>query len=329
MLRSSQLRAHLAKGAQQAYLVINPEPVLQTEDRDIIRAAMACDERQCMLVDTSFNLPEAKAELATGSLFGGSCLVELLVAEPLGAALAKQLQELAAIARASGHRLLVACSALARAGKWSKELGETFVMVGSDPVPPERMAGWIEARARHVKLAIDAEAAAALASNTENNLSRAAQELEKLALVLGEGATVGLAELDRGIGDENRDDLRSLREALAAGDARRALRAVRNLRAVKESPVLVVWALAEELRALNALQHQRPAWGVFGSHRSNLERLARRLDRRDVAQLVASLASCDLAAKGLRGSSPWLRLERLAGTFANLARHNRLEAGLL
>ena len=329
MLKSSQLRAHLEQGAKEAYLIINAEPVLQAEDRDLIRSFLACAERQCLLVDTSFDMDEALAEVATGNLFGGSILFEFLLAEPLGAALGKQLEALASAARDNGHKIVVACASIASRGKWSKLLEETFTVVSAAPISSSRMAGWIKARARQIKLEIDDEAAGFLATNTENNLSNAVQELEKLLIVHGENAKIGLAALLEGVSDETRDDLRSLRETLANGDSARALRAVRNLKATKESPVLIVWALAEELRALQSLQRSQAAWGVFGAHRSALERLARRVSRDDVQTLQAAMAKADWAAKGLRDSSPWLRIERLTGAFANLARHNRLEVDLL
>ncbi len=329
---SNSLERHLKEETSLAYLVLNDEPRLLSEDRDLIRKALSCDDRTLFLVDASFDPDEARAEVGTGNLFGGRTLLEFLCAEPIAAKAAEPICDIAEQAVREGDAVIVASPVVARKkGKWYDRLVETFTVVEGKHVPFERMPGWVKARAAKIGLKLDDEAAELLASMTEGNLSMAAQELEKLQILRGDDAgEIGAGTVREGLADQTRDDLYSLRESMADGDALRAVRAVRNLEATKEAPVLVCWALAEEGRALlTMIDGGKGVWGISSGHRNNLKDLSARLKRSDAEAYMSGVARADRATKGLDGADPWLLMERLACAFSMMAKNNRLDANLL
>lgn len=326
---SSRLAATLAKKLASAYLFVNSEPVLLSEDRDLVRRKLACDERHLFLVERDFDFATARAEATAGNLFGETVLLEFICSDPLGAAMADNFMTLAATAIANDILLMVACPALARQGKWTEQLEKSFTLIRQDEVPPNQMIGWVKARAAQTELQVDDEAAELIASMCEGNLSMAAQELSKLAMIHGAGAQINLHLARAGIADQTRDSIASLRAAMAAGDTARAIRALRNMQAAREATPLIVWALAEEGRALLNLANGNRPWGIFGSHRTNLQQLANRVRQRDVHTYLAGVARADWTAKGLLQTDPWICFERLATAFTCLARHNQLPEHLI
>lgn len=328
-INNSKLDAHLKKDLGDAYLVLNEEPVMLMEDRDRIRAALACDERHLFLVDSGFDPSEAMAETGSGSLFGGRTLFEFICAEALGAKVSDQICQIAQKCKDSGDAVIVASPGINRRGKWTEQLEEVFTVVTASEVPFARMPGWVAARAAKAGLQLNGEAAEMIANMTEGNLSMAAQEIEKLLIVHGTDETVDTRMVRDGLADQSRDDIQSLRESMADGDSLRSVRAVRNLKATKEAEVLVLWALAEEGKALLSLIDNGKPWGLFGEHRKNLSTLAHRLPRAEAEAYMAGVAKADWSVKGINRVNPWIRFERLACAFSLMARHNTIDKGLL
>ena len=109
-----------------------------------------------------------------------------------------------------------------------------------------------------------------------------------MLLRFGAGAQLGLAELADAFGDDARFNVFVLTEAIAAGDAARALRVLAGLRAEGDEPVRLLFWL---LRALRAQE------GAPG-----------RLPR---ARLVARAARADRVAKGRAHGAAWDELALL------------------
>jgi DNA polymerase III delta subunit len=82
-----------------------------------------------------------------------------------------------------------------------------------------------------------------LVERTEGNLLAAHQELDKLRMQLGPGATVDAATVAISSSDSARFNARQIVDAVLDGDAARALRVTASLRAEGEDAVLILWAL--------------------------------------------------------------------------------------
>lgn len=328
-LTNSKLAGHLKTNLASRYLVINAEPVLLNEERDQIRIALNCAQRSLFLVDYGFDFAEAHNEVVGGNLFGDKVLVEFICAEDLTATVASKFIEIATAAKTNDVAVLIGCPGISKRGKWTQTLAEHFVTVTAAEVLQKNMAGWVAKRAQQHKLKLTDEAVQYIASMTEGNLSMAAQELAKLALVVKSDTEIDYAQVHNSTTDVSRDDLASLREALAAGDTLRSIRAVRNLQAEQVQLPLVIWALAEEGRALLQLIHKGKPWGIFGPHLYKLQDLAARVKASDVLAWLAGVAKADWSSKGLTSAAPWLLCERLVLAFTLLVRSNRINKSLL
>ena len=156
----------------------------------------------------------------------------------------------------------------------------------------------------------------------EGNLLAARQEVDKLALLFPVGATLTLADLQSAVANVARYDVFQLSEAWLSGDAPRTARMLDGLQAEGETPVLVVWRLADELRGLvrirQGLREGRPMAQllrdnrVWGERQRHIEHALRRLSLRRLADALAACAEVDQAIKGAASDDPWLLLRRLA-----------------
>ena len=156
--------------------------------------------------------------------------------------------------------------------------------------------------------ALSEDAVALLAERSEGNLLAARQEIDKLAMLLPRGATVGVAEVAAGSADSARFDVFQLGEAVRGADAARALRILGGLRAEGAEPLLVLWSLVRELRAQQAgatpaAAIAAPAFARLALRAGRADRMAKGLSPGDAWDELALLA---VELTGLR-TLPWSR----------------------
>ena len=202
----------------------------------------------------------------------------------------------------------------AQSSKWVKTLDAAGVSVPVWPVEQRELPGWIAARMRRAGLQPDREAVALIADRVEGNLLAAAQEIEKLRLLLGEGK-VTAGDVSSAVADSSRFDVFKLADATLAGDAKRALRILAGLAAEGIEPVIIVWALTRELRTLAGLADAVAAGGDLGRamqkagvwrNRQGLVRsCVSRHQQRDFYRLLRLASRADQAAKGQLREDPW------------------------
>ena len=328
-ITSASLASNL-KNPAPAYLLFNDEPTLLAEDREQVRHALAHDERKLFVLDRDFDPADAELEASAGNLFDGTSLLEFILINALNADSAKQLTKIAKLAHAHQRPMIVASPPVARKGAWVSKLEDTFTVVTQSKVQRNNMTGWVKARARNAGLTLEDEAAQYIADMTTGNLSSAIQEIDKLKILHPEADAISISKIHSLLSDQSQDDPFSLREAMAEGNSSHALRAIRNLKAVKTNPALLVWAIAEEVRALLLLinGHHKPR-GVFGKHLANLTQVAKRVKRSEARLLLAAIARADWAAKGMIPIDPWQDFERVVLTFTYLVRQHRNKLQLL
>ena len=257
-LRAEQLHGHLERSLAPLYLVTGDEPLQGMEAADAVRAAarrQGFGERQVMHVDPSFDWQALLAAADNLSLFAERRLLELRMpgAKP-GDAGAKALTAYAG-APPEDNLLLITCGKLDRRqqqSKWFKALEAAGVVVQVWPIDHQALPGWVERRMRSRGLTPAPEAAHLLAERVEGNLLAAAQEVEKLLLLYGEGPLSAEA-VGAAVADSSRYDLFQLVDTALAGEAVRVARMMDGLRAEGAEPVLILWGLAREVRALAGL----------------------------------------------------------------------------
>lgn len=327
---STQLAAQLARGLAPVYLVSGDEPLLAAEAADAVRARAreaGHDERVVYNVERGFDWTLLHDTGASMSLFAQRRLVEVRLASASPGA-----EGGAAIQRYAERPppdvvLLVTCPRIDRkagSARWIAAIESAGVHVEVRPLTTAALPGWIEKRMRAAGLAPTPGAARLLAERVEGNLLAAAQEVEKLRLLHGEGA-IDEEQVRLAVADSARYDVYQLADAALAGDTARALRVLDGLRAEGVEPPLVLWALTRDVRGLAALVWERTSRGrsaaandIWWSRRKQIEAAVPRVPLRRAHALLMRAGAVDGIVKGRAENRPrpW---EALAGLVTDLA----------
>ncbi len=319
-ISANQLPNSLGKTLSSCYLISGDEPLLVQEAVDAVRARARSDgfaSRELFVAVPKFDWAEFSASAGNLSLFAERRLLELQLptgkpGRQGGAAIVEMLDRLG-----DDLVLLVTTPKLDRntaASKWAKALESSGTHVQVWPIGPRELPGWIVARMRNVGLRADRDAVQMIADRVEGNLLAAQQEIEKLRLLLGEGA-VTASDVDMAVADSSRFDVFKLVDAAIAGDAKRAARILSGVRMEGTEPVIVVWALTRELRTLAALADSVQNGMDLGSAMqqarvwSNRQSTVRAcIGRHSAAKLFSLLQltrQADATAKGQSAGDPW------------------------
>ena len=338
-LALNQLGAHLQKGLKSLYVLHGDEPLLQQEAQDAIRAgarAQGYTERSSFTVSGAhFDWSAVLAAGGSLSLFAERQIIEIRIpgGKP-GKDGSIALQQIAEAARANDSVLtLVSLPRLdkaTRAAAWFVALEGAGIAIQIDAIERVQLPAWIAQRlaAQGQRVVAGAEGQRTLqffADRVEGNLLAAHQEIQKLALLYPAGE-LGWSEIELAVLNVARYDVFKLSEAVLAGELARVQRMLDGLQAEGEAPVLVHWALSEEIRALkrvrDALDGGKPLPvalrenRIWGLRERLFERVLPRLTGAEATRLLHSAQVVDGIVKGL--SAPdwpgdgWQALQRLA-----------------
>jgi len=336
---ANQLAAQLQKGLRSLYTLHGDEPLLIQEAGDAIRAAA---REQGHTERTVHTMAGAHADwssvLASGaslSLFADKQIVEVRVpsGKP-GKDGSAALQQLAEAADGNDSTLtLVVLPRLDMATQksaWFAALDAHGVTVRVDPVDRKALPQWIAQRlqAQGQRVCAGEEGQRTLAffaDRVEGNLLAAHQEIQKLALLHPQGE-LSFEQVESAVLNVARFDAFKLAEAVLGGQVARVQRMLDGLQAEGEAPVLVHWALAEDIRTLNrvrgAVDDGRPlpialresrVWGV---KEKLVERVLPTLGTAQLARWLDDAHTVDGIVKGLKfpdwPTEPWQALHQLA-----------------
>ncbi|MEE4639563.1 MAG: DNA polymerase III subunit delta [Wenzhouxiangella sp.] len=324
-LYADRLHERLARGLDRVYLIAGPEHLLVEEACDAVRAAgrkAGIEERLVLETDARFDWSRLSAATETLSLFATRRLVEVrLPSGKPGRDGAAALREW--VGQDSDDVLLVKGNAWDLAQEksaWARALEAAGVYLPCWTVKAAQLPDWISRRLASRGLRADRPACLFLAERLEGNLLAAAQEIERLALLYGQGSRLGLDELRAAVADSARFDSFRLVELVLSGQAGPAVRCVRGLRETDTPMPMIVSALARELQTLAAFQQRAAKQGeamafkeleVWRTRQAPMAAAARRLDSGTVRSAVARLSDLDRMAKSNERHGFWVALERL------------------
>jgi len=325
-LRAEQLEAHLAKTLAALYVIHGDEPLLALEAADAIRAAArrrGHGEREVLQVERGFDWSALKHAGASLSLFGGAKIVELRIPSGKpgsegGAAIVEY------CARAAPEILtIVTLPRLDRASQssaWFHALADAGTVIDVFPIERARLPAWIGARLARQGQRAATEVLEFIAERVEGNLLAAHQEIQKLALLAPRG-DLSLEAVRESVTNVARYDAFDASTALLAGDTARYARVIAGLHNEGEAPTLVLWAIAEDLRALARVQDGVRAGRpldqllrenrVWGARQAALRAGLHRVARRSIERAIRRAAEIDRAIKGVAKTDPWEGFIRL------------------
>ncbi|MEK6243221.1 MAG: DNA polymerase III subunit delta [Pseudomonadota bacterium] len=319
-LRAEQLEAQLSKSLASVYVIHGDEPLLALEAADAIRAAArskGCDEREVLSVERGFDWSELAHAGASQSLFGGRKIIELRI--PTGKPGAQGAAAIPTYCERLGKEnvTLVTVPRLRKDeqnSRWFLALAGAGVVVDVYPVERARLPDWIGARLARQGQRATPEALGYLADRVEGNLLAAYQEVQKLGLLLPKGE-LSAEQVSDAVANVARYDAYDCSAALLAGNMARYVRVLDGLRGEGESPVFILWALAEELRALARIQQGLQTGRtidqllrenrVWGERQGLMKTAVKRYARAALERALVHAARIDRASKGTGPGEPW------------------------
>jgi DNA polymerase-3 subunit delta len=326
-IRTEQLLGQLARTLAPLYLIFGDEPLLLAEASDAVRTRareLGYGERLVFHADTGLGWHALRVETHSPSLFSAKRLIELrLAAGKVDEAGAQFLTGYAAAPPVDCVLMVTAAKLDANAQKtaWFKAVSAVGTIVQAAALPAAQMPQWIRGRLTAKGLRPTSEAIALLTERLEGNLLAAAQEIEKLAILLPDGEVTVDAVLST-VTDSARFSIYELVDAALAGEPKRVVRIAEALQAEGTEAPLVLWALVRELRGLASMAHRvaagKPMAAVLADHavwerrKPLVSRALRAGTPRHLEGLLQQAARCDRIIKGMERGSPWQEIVALA-----------------
>ncbi|MFP4208268.1 MAG: DNA polymerase III subunit delta [Wenzhouxiangella sp.] len=321
-----RLAERLARGLDRVYLIAGAEHLLVEEACDAVRAAARAagiGERIVLEADGRFDWNQLNAAGETLSLFASRRLIEVrMPSGKPGREGATALRDW--VGQAGDDVLLVKCNAWdlgQEKSAWARALESAGVYLPCWTVKAGQLPDWIARRLAARGLKADQAGCRFLAERLEGNLLAAAQEVERLALLYGQGSRLGVDELRAAVADSARFDSFRLVELVLAGQAGAAVRCIRGLRETDTPAPMIISALARELQTLAVFQQRRADVGeaaafrelnVWSSRQGPMKAAARRLQLPALRRAMAWLSDLDRMAKSNDSHGFWVALERLS-----------------
>ncbi len=325
-LRLPLLAGQLAKGLAPIYLVFGDEPLQLTEAADMIRAACrsrGIEERQTYSVMPGFDWKALETEADAMPLFSSRRLLDVRVPEgKVGSEGGKSLGRYCERIPEDVVLLLILENppAAVQKSRWFRQLEQAGLAVQVRSLHGREFLGWLQQRAKARGIGLTREALQLLALRTEGNLLAAAQEIDKLYVLYGEGQ-VDAGRLAAAVADSSRFDVFDLVEAVLNGQVRRADRIVGGLAGEGIAAPVVLWAITRELRLLLGLLDDRSrglSWTescrrhhLWESRKVQLERALGRLGRGQLHHALEVASVIDAMIKGQSAGDEWQGLRTL------------------
>lgn len=319
-----RLEERLAKRLDALYFISGEEPLQLAEASAAVRRharAGGVAERLVFDAELGIDWQALAGEANALSLFASRRLIEIRLGErkpdKAGQAGLAQLAE----RPPADDVVLVTAGKLdgaTRKSAWCKALEARAVCVVGRDLRGRALLDWLARRAaRHGKRLVP-DAAELIADRVEGNMLGAAQEIEKLCLLVDEPA-IDTAAVLASVVDNTRYDVFQFVDAVVAGDSARALRIARGLREEGSEPLLLNWALGRELRQLVAMAGHvargvavdavLEQYRVWTTRRASTQRMLEHHREAELLEFLLHTNVIDTVVKGARPGNAWDEIE--------------------
>lgn len=215
-------------------------------------------------------------------------------------------------------------SRAAKNSKWAKTLWQAAHVNEIAPVRREQLPQWIAQRLKaQQQVVAQQETLHWLADRVEGHLLAAHQEILKLGH-LYPGGELSHEQVVKAVSNVARYDIFDLKNALLAGQAKRAITIIQGLEAEGEAAPLVLWAISSDLLILSrlAVAQERGTLAselkqqrLFGAQERLMRQALQRVPARQWPAVLQHAYDIDCLIKGLRptgrSSNPWVEMTRL------------------
>lgn len=325
-----------------SYFFYGDEPLQLNELSDALRKAVAAhgiEERLSFAIENVSDWDRVEAESAAMSLFSSARLIEIRMAkkkpDKRGTAVLEQI-----LGRSDNDDIFVISAdypdASGRRARWFKMLEKDALSFHSREIKPNQLPAWLQQRARRHQKTLARDAAELIADRVEGNLLAAAQEIEKLVLIIN-NSEISADDVIGAVNDNARFDVFQLVDAAMAGELARALRISRGLRENGIEAVIVCWALGRELHQLTQLaeivgggmgfDQACEKLRVWQSRRGLIRRVMKRHRLDAIRALLKYANRTDTVIKGGRKGNAWDEIEILLMNLCQPMRNCELDFG--
>lgn len=311
---------------QPVYALVGDEDFLKRRCRDAIIALVVGDADPTFAVSVypgeKLDFSTVRNDLDTLPFLAPARVVVVEQADPFVTEHRAALERYVAEPSPVGV-LVLDVKAFPETTKLAKALPDAAKIVCKSPPAyrlPDWCAGW--AKAQHGKK-LSADAAGLLVELVGEQMGLLDQELGKLAVAVGDKATIDAEDVDRLVGRSREANVWQILEAVEEGKPGEALAVLGEVLGEGQDPLAVLGALTSHLRKLAAvgrlaaqgrsLGAAMDAAGVpnWPKKRLEVERQVKHLGRRRLDQLTDWLVEINLGLKGGNPLPPRLQLERL------------------
>ncbi|WP_373741091.1 DNA polymerase III subunit delta [Neisseria sp.] len=314
------------------YVVHGEEDLLRIEALDTLRQAAKKQgylNREVYTADTSSDWNELLQSAGSMGLFADLKLLEIHIpngkpGKAGGDALQTLVEHLP-----EDTVVIVMLPKLEKAqtqAKWFAALSKHGVILEAKAVNANALPQWIQGRLKKHGLDIETEALSLFAERVEGNLLAAKQEIDKLALLHPKGHLVNMADAEAAVANVARFDVFQLAGAWMGGDAARTARLLEGLEAGGEEPVLLLWAVAEDIRTLirltaaikqgQSIQAVRNSLRLWGDKQTLAPMAVKRININRLLEALQTCARIDRIIKGAEDGDAWAEFKHLVTRLA-------------
>lgn len=333
-LKPDQIATALSKGLSPIYFISGDEPLQLGEIADAIRAAArkaGYDTREVLVADTRFLWHDLTESAGSLSIFADKKIIDLRL--PTGTPGVEGSKALIAYCERLPEDTLLLITAAKMAGaslksRWFQALDKAGCVIQVWPLEGQDLMRWLQQRMLRRGLQAEAEGIKILASRIEGNLLAAAQEIEKLYVLYGEGH-LSKQQIFDVVADSSRFDVFKLMDSVLAAKVGRILKILSGLQAEGVAAPVVLWALTREARVFIRIK-QALAQGqnkalvfknnqIWDKRQQLVSDALSRLGERDLNSILLLSAKADRQIKGQQQGDSWETLLAVCLMFAQKA----------
>lgn len=328
----SQQSIQIQSALSPLYVIHGEEELLRIEALDALRLAakqQGYSERVVFTTDAHFDWSAIEPALDSPGLFAELQLVEVHI--PNGKPGKNGAEVLVHLAQKNitDTCLIIILPKLDKSqlsAKWFSTLSKKAQVLEAKNIQAARLPEWIRHRLMAQNLQIEAEALALFAEKVEGNLLAAKQEIDKLALLYPSGSIINMNDAQNAVANVARFDVFQLSSAWMSGDISRLRLLLETLQADGEEPVLLLWAVSEDIRTLLRLEgalkqgqsvaQVRNSLRLWGDKQQLAPRALKRIGAKKLVDALQQCAEIDRQIKGASMGNAWNNAENLLFSLA-------------